>query len=135
MKISQEALSYITLFENISRAKIKDCLAEGENLIFIVEEGNVKKALGPNNKNLHKIERMTKKQVKIYGFSSEPVKFIKNLLYPIRVDEVEIVGKILKIIASDSRAKGKIFGRERENLKRLTQIVKKYFDIEEIKVL
>ena len=99
MKISQEALSYITLFENISHAKIKDCIEEGDKLIFIDEEGNVKKALGPDNKSLRKIERMTKKQVQIYGFSTEPAKFIKNLLYPIRVDDIQITDKLVKIQA------------------------------------
>lgn len=136
MRITQEAISYINLFESVSKAKIKDCFEEEKGLLFVVEEGYIKKALGQDNRNIRRIEQMTKKKIFILGFSSNPVKFINNLLYPIKVKNIEIDDKIAKIYCLDTRSKGKVFGRERENLKRIKLIVKKYFkEIEDIQVI
>jgi len=135
MKLDAKTIANITLFENISGASIKDCFEEEEGLLFIVKEGNVKRALGPDNRNLRRIQSLLKKKIRIIAFSKEPEKFINNLLYPIRAEKVEIEGKTLKITASDTRSKGRIFGRSKENLRKIKEMVKKYYDLDEVDVI
>lgn len=130
MKLTLESIQQINLFERVTGAKVKDSFVDDNVLTFIVEEGNVQKAL----KGLDRAKQVFKKELKIIAFACDPVKFIKNLLFPLKVKEIKQENKIVIISCQDSRIKGKVFGREKQNLKRMLELVQKYFDIEEIKV-
>jgi len=133
MKLNLKEIQQINLFEKISRAKVKDCLIEENEITFIVEEGNVKKALGENNKNLKKISEMLKKPVHIIAFSKVPEKFIGNLIYPIKA-KIKLEDDVVHITPKDYKTKGKIYGRERENLKKIRSLTQKYFKIKDVVV-
>ncbi len=131
MKLTIETISQINLFEKVTGAHVKDCVLRDGNLIFIIEEGSVQKAV----RGLKKIESLLKKQVRIIGHSSDLNKFILNVIYPERPDNIKQDGKIVYIESSDAQIKGRIFGRSRERLAWINELVKKYFDIEEVKVI
>lgn len=135
MRLTTESIEFINLFERVTKARVKDCLIEDGKVIFIVEEGQVRKSLGKDNINLEKIKRLTRKEIQVIGFSSNLVKFINNLLYPVRADNISVEDKVVLISSKDPRTKGKIFGRSKERLKWINDVVKKYFDIEEVKVV
>ncbi|HZX12061.1 MAG TPA: NusA-like transcription termination signal-binding factor [Candidatus Nanoarchaeia archaeon] len=130
MKLTKDIIQYITLFENVTGASVKDCLLQENSLIFIVEEGNVQKAL----RGSRKIEQLTKKHVSIIGYSEDIQKFLLNLLYPEKPDSINQEGKLVLIHVQDAKTKGRIFGRSRERLQWINTLVKKYFDIEEVRV-
>jgi len=123
MKLTLKTINYMNLFENVTGARVKDCIEEDGKLIFLVEEGNVKLAV----RNLKRVSGLLKKEIKIIGFSSDPVKFIKNLLYPIKPDGVMRRGNTVVIKVANNAVKGKIFGRSKENFKRIEGLMKKYF--------
>lgn len=135
MKLTLDSINNINLFESLTGAKVKDCIQEGGVLIFLVEEGNIKRALGKNNSNLLRVGKILKREIKIIGFSDDVCKFISNLIYPNKADEIKLDGKIVNIVVADVNVKGRIFGRSRENLKRINSLVKNYFDIEEVIVV
>lgn len=135
MKLTLETIQTINLFEQLSGAQIKDCIREDDSIIFIVEEGNIKKALGKDNANLRRIEGILKKKVRLIAFSADVVKFINNLLYPLKVDKIEKKEDTVEIHIKDSRIKGKVYGRGRENLYWIQDLVKKYHNIKEIKII
>jgi len=130
-----ELIKTINLFENVTRARVKDALYMKELLTFIVFEGDMFKALGKNLENLKKIESMLKRKIKIVEFNSDMIKFITNLLYPYKVESINVDGKIVTIHDEDTKTKGLIIGAKAQNLRQYESIVKKYFDIEEIKVV
>lgn len=134
MKLDTKTIANINLIETVTGAAVKDVFEDEEGLTVIVEEGNVKKALGYENKNIKKIQYLLKKNVRIIGFSSDPEKFINNLLYPIKAKSVEIKDKIMLITAQDTKSKGIMFGRSRENLKRIKTLVTKYFDVTDVTI-
>jgi NusA-like KH domain protein len=104
-------------------------------LTFIILEGDKFKALGKNLANLHKIEQMLQKKVKIVEFDGDIAKFITNLIYPYRVESIVLNEKTVTITDSDTKTKGLIIGAKAQNLRMYESVVKKYFDIEEIKVM
>jgi N utilization substance protein A len=135
MKLTLDSINNINLFENITGAKVRDCFQEENRLVFLVEEGNIQRALGKNNSNLAKVGRMLKKEIKVIAFSDDVCKFVANLIYPNKADSISLENKIIIIKVEDVIIKGRIFGRSRENLKKITALVKNYFDIQEIKVV
>src|SRR3989344_6933137 len=134
MKFTQDSINLINLFENITRARVKDCIIEDKKLIFIVNEEDVSKAIGKEGNNVKRIRNLAKKDVQIIAYNDNPAKFVSNLIYPNKAEDIKLNNKIINISVGDSSTRGKIFGRNRENLKRIINIAKRYFDIEDIKV-
>ena len=48
-------MKYMQLFENLTRAKLKDCIND-EPLIFIVEENEIGKAIGKGGSNISYVQ-------------------------------------------------------------------------------
>lgn len=134
MKLTLETIQQINLFENITKAKVRDCI-DNDELTFIIEEGNIKKALGKDNANIKTIQRLLKKDIKLIAFSKDPVKFLRNLIYPSKADSIELKDNILYITTSDNKIKGRIYGRGKEKLKKINIIIKKYFNINEVRII
>ena len=115
MKLNLETIQTINLFESMTGANIKDCIKKEDKLMFIVEEGHIKRALGRDNSNLKRMEEILKKKIILIAFSKNVVKFINNLLYPLKVDNIQKEGNIIEIYVQDNRIKGKIYGRKCSN--------------------
>jgi len=126
-----ETMKFSTLFEALTGARIKDCFKDGDSVVFVVLPGYMAKAIGKGGVNVKKVSFKLKKPIKIVEFKSDVVEFVKGL---IRVPNVEIYeenGIVVK--CPDTKTKGKVFGREKENLKWMNNLVQRYFK-EEIRV-
>ncbi len=128
-------LQTINMFESITRARVKDSFMMKDALAFIVFEGDIYKALGKSLVNLHKIEDMLKRKIKIIEFNADPIKFVANLIYPFKVESITLNEKVITINDSNQKTKGLIIGAKAQNLRLYESIMKKYFEIEEIKVV
>ena len=128
-------LKIMALFEKVAGTRLKDYFVDENNLMtFVVEEASVGKAIGKQAANVRRLELMLKRKIKILGFSQDPKKFLKNLLYPL---SVEVEGDdVLVIKAQDSKTKAFAIGRNQSNIKNNLGIMNKYFkEIKEIKVM
>lgn len=133
IKYDSDLMKLMALFESMTGAKVKDCIAN-EKLIFVMEENEMGKAIGRNGVNIKRMENMLKKKIKLVEFSSDVLQFVKNMIYPIEVSGIMQEDDIIKIHGRDTSTKAMIIGRERQNIIHLSNIVKRYFNIREIKV-
>lgn len=127
MKFDTKLIGYVTTFENYTKARVKDCFFLGNELVFIVNEGNLGKAVGKSGSTVQRLSKQFRHRLRVIEFSNDPPTFIRNLLYPLKGYEVSLEGEQLIVKASDSRIKGKIYGRDRENLKWMNGLLKNYF--------
>jgi N utilization substance protein A len=130
-----EILKLMALFENITHAQLKDCFFDREKLVFLVEAGEMGKALGRNKSNIVHLEKMLKRKIKIVEFNPNRVQFITNYLAPLRITDIKEDGDVITVMGSDTKTKGLIIGIKAQNLRNLEKIASKYFTIEEIKVI
>lgn len=133
IKYDSEIMKLMTLFESMTGAKLKDCILN-ERLLFIVEENEIGKAIGKKGSNIKRLETMLNKRIKVVEFSSDVLQFIKNMLYPLQTSGIENKDDVIEI-RSDTKTKSLIIGRNQQNLKNLISIVKRFFDIQEIRVV
>ena len=127
--LNQEIIGFINIFENITGASVKDCFLEDEKIIFVVNPGSMGLAIGKGGKNINHMSSLLKKPVNVIEFNQDPVQFLRNLLYPIKPKEIKLVDATLVIVAADVKEKGRIYGRERSNLRRMQDIISKYFPV------
>jgi|SaaInlV_120m_DNA_4_1040238.scaffolds.fasta_scaffold14157_2 transcription termination/antitermination protein NusA len=131
-----ESLKIMTLFEKITRTRIKDYFIDDNNLqTFVVDEIVLGKAIGKQAVNVKKLQKLLNSKIRIVGFSNNPEKFTKNLIYPLKA-EIELKENIILIKSTDTKTKAFLIGRNQVNLKNNLKILKKYFkNIEDLKVI
>jgi N utilization substance protein A len=129
------AMQVIAHFEQMTRARVKDCILTENQAIFVVEPGDIGKAIGPRGANIRRLEAALKKKIKIAEFSHELVSFIKNLVYPIDVKEIkEQEDGIVLIVPPDLKSRGLLIGRNAQTLRAYESAVQRFFPIKELKV-
>jgi len=140
IKFTSKEMRYISLFESITGANVKDCIVNEEQsrVIFVVKEGEIGMAIGRGGRNIHTLERMTGKKQEIIEYSERPAQFIKNALKPAMVKEVRITerpnGKTMAVVTVNPRDKGVAIGKNGKNAERLRFLAKRYFQIESISI-
>ena len=121
-------------FEKMTGAKLKDCILREQQAIFVVEPGDIGKAIGPRGANVRRLEDALKKKVKMVEFAHELGSFIKNLVYPIDVREVREQDGIVTLVPPDLKARGLLIGRNAQTLRAYEAVVQRFFPIKELKV-
>ena len=136
MKIKYDAdiLKYMSLFESLTRSKLKDCIVN-DKVLFVVEPNEIGKAIGKNGSNVRRLEGILKKRIRIVEFSSDVCQFVRNMIYPLQATDVNEEYGIVTITGPDTKTKGLMIGRDAKNLNFLKNITKRYFEVEDIKVI
>lgn len=133
IKYDINLMKFISLFETLTRAKVKDCI-EGNPLIFVVKQGEIGKAIGKKGSNIRKVENILKKKIRIIEFNDDVIVFVNNVIAPIRAEEITKEDNTIIIKDSDPKTKGKLIGRDSQNRKLSREIVSRYFEIDDIVV-
>ena len=136
IKYDIELIRLISLFESLTGAKVKDCFFDGKKqLIFVVEKGDMAKAIGKNGANAKRVENLLNRKIKIVEFNPEVVIFAENLLRPLMIREIREDAGVVTLFGGDTKTKGLLIGRNSSNLKDCEEIIKRYFDIKSVKVM
>lgn len=93
------------------------------------------KAIGKGGANIKKLERVLKRKVRIIEFNPDMLIFIQNVVYPSKVKEIKEEDGIVTIIPPDSQTRGYLIGKSAVNLRNTEMVVKRYFELKEIKVV
>jgi transcription termination/antitermination protein NusA len=128
-----DTIRLITLFENITGAPVKDCLVD-ENIVYLViDEGKVGIAIGKNGNSVKHAEHIVGKMIKLFEYSSDLEKFVKNLIP--QTNEVKIEnkeGKIIVEIKVEKKDRALVIGRDSKNLKLFKEILHRNHKIDEL---
>lgn len=125
-RFTNEIIGYISLFEDLTGARVKDCCLNNE-LLFIVEEGDARKAIGKNGANVQRISKLMNRRIKVVEYSDKVEEFVKSLISPVN-------GKIYKEdsavkVEIKGREKALVLGKNKHNIKLLQEIVLQYFKL------
>jgi NusA-like KH domain protein len=131
-----KAIQRRALFEAVTRTTLKDCFENQEKMLFIVMPGQIRRALGKDNLNVKKVEAKIGQKIRIVEFSPNVMQFITNLIYPLKINDIQMDEGIMTIKGKDMRTNGMIIGIRAQNLRNTESIVQKYFpEVKEIKVI
>ena len=125
-------LKTMALFEEVTGARLKDFVPS--DMIFIIEAGDMGRAIGKNASNVKRVEMLLKKPISLIEFSDNISQFIKNLVHPADVLSVENEEGNITIRPRDARSKGMIFGRDRSKLTLIKEVLKRHFAVKDVRV-
>lgn len=129
IKYDINLMKYISLFESLTGAKLKDCVVN-DVIMFIVQENEMGKAIGKKGANIRRIEGLLKKKIKLVEFNENVLQFIENLIKPIKAKEITNEDDVINIYADDTKTRGMLIGRDRNKINSINEIVKRYFKVE-----
>ncbi len=135
MKLNLELIQYINLFEKITRTKVKNCFYHKDKLVFVVEEGQGRKAVGKKAYNVQKITKLINKKIKIVEYNKDPVKFINSFVSPIDIERTDLSDNVINLKVKTAKDKGLLIGRNGQNLENIKKIMDYYFKIKDVKIL
>ena len=98
VKLSAESIRYLTLFESLTGASVKDCIIQDDKVIFVVKKGDMGIAIGRGGINVERMREIIGKKIEVIEHSDDPAEFITNIFKPIRVN-VRIIERGGKKIA------------------------------------
>tara|TARA_Y100000034_G_C6885645_1_gene406624 strand:- start:499 stop:927 length:429 start_codon:yes stop_codon:yes gene_type:complete len=136
IKFDFNSVKIISLFQSIARVDVKDFFDLNSVYVFIVQKGQIGKAIGKNSSNVKTLENKLKKKIRIIEFDENIDRFIRNIVYPSKLSEVSFdeENKVLTISGIDNKTRGYLIGRSASNLRNNEFILKRHYDVSELKV-
>ncbi len=137
IRLGSDEIRYITLFETLTGAIVKDCVKEDDTMGFLVDGGGMGLAIGKGGANIEKVRKIIGKGVWVMEFSSDPPNFIKNLFRPINIKEVRIQtvnNEKTAIIWVGRDDRRRVIGHEGSRIKIAKKLAKRHCGIDDIKI-
>ena len=137
MKIKYDAqlMKLMSFFESATLAKLKDAFIDSNGILTFAVEEKMGLAVGKNGATAKRIEAVLKRKIKIFAFSPGLEQFVRNLLAPLKIRGTELKDDKTLVITPEPESRGYIIGRAAVNLRNYESIIKRYFDIREVKVI
>ena len=121
--------------EKITRAKVKDCFTDEEGTIyFVVASGELGRAIGKGASNIKRLQQELQRKVRVIEYNENVVEFVKNIIYPLRIESIIEEQEAVVIKETNKKAKSLLIGRQGKNLKLINRAVKRFFP-HQIKVI
>jgi len=134
---SNEVMQYINMASNIIKIDVTDCMITEDKLIFIVKKGQLGIAIGSKAKNLEKLKRLFKKNIKFVEFDEDKERFVINLCKPYKINNVILDNSgnstVVKVEVTPSD-KSKIIGRGGRNIDIIRKLAHRHHSIKDVQI-
>jgi N utilization substance protein A len=131
----------MALFSDLTGTTVKDCIIENDSnrIIFLVDPGDVGKAIGSRGFLIQKLKSLLNKNVEVVGYSNNLEEQVKYALMPARVTGIKLVnrpdGSKVLYVAVDPKDKAIAIGKNGRNVQRAKLILKRHFDIDSVVIV
>jgi len=135
VKLDLDTLAYDQHFERICGVRCKGSQQGVDNWIFIVPMGKAGKAIGKGAENIRKLHQslsnkdpsFQNKRVRIVEFHPNIKIFIKNLISPLQVAQINVEGNTVQISDPSKKTKSLLIGPGGNKQKQLNNIIERFF--------
>ncbi len=128
VKVDMDSFAYTPMFERLARVKVKASFDGGDTLYVVLYPGFLRKAIGKNGETIKKFSDQIGKRIKVAEFNHDIKRFIMNVIYPLKVEEIDVSGDYVTIKDPSKKTKSLLIGRDARNLKMLNDIVGRFFN-------
>ncbi len=134
IKLTTDEIKYIAMFENMTRATVKDCIINENNITFLIKEGEMGLAIGKKGNNIKMAQKLLGKRINIFEYSNNINKFIQNIFSPAKVSKIEQNGDSVRIFL-DSQSKRQLRPIIKHRIPIIKQLLERHFKIKRVSVV
>jgi len=131
-KFDTETIRLMNLFESVTGATVKDCVVNGEVVYYVIDEGKVGIAIGKNGTSVRHAEKIIGKVVKLFEFSPELTKFVKNLIPQATDVRIKNEEGIIVEIKVDKKNRALVIGRDKKNINLYKELLQRNYNINDL---
>jgi NusA-like KH domain protein len=134
--IDMQLMRYINLFEKISRVSTTNCFIYNNSIVFAVQKKFVSRAIGKDAANVKKMRNIIGKKIKVIEERElkDLDKFISDVVEPAVFNKLEI-NNGAAVISASRQSKATLIGRGRAREQELQNILKKFYNIEKLRIV
>ena len=134
IKLSLGDIAFINLFEQTTKAGVKDCIVDDQKskITFVVNEGQIGMAIGRGGTNIKKLEKKINKKIEVIEFSQDPLRFLTNLLRPIKVKNAYVSERSDGKKTMYASVMKDRMGMVRSKVKNARRLLSKYYNFDDI---
>lgn len=135
--LTDEALQYMSLFEEETDAAVRDCLIEDDRIVFLVASGEMSQAIGPGGQHVKTVEKQINRDVDVVETANTPKAFIENVLAPAAVRGVTISEQGEEVVAYVEVAqadRGIAIGTDGRTINTARRLAQRHVDIDDIQL-
>ena len=139
IRLTAEEMRYMALLQDLTGAIARDCIIDDENnrVIFIVRPGDAGKAIGRRGSNINRLRRLLGREIEVIEYADGLEDLVKNIFAPARVLSIRLVkrnGRNILYVVVDPADKGKAIGRGGKKVAIARIVLKRYHNIDEVKI-
>jgi N utilization substance protein A len=136
VELSDEARRYIGRFDELTGVAPKDCLVEGDRLVFLVPAGEMATAIGQAGETVEEAERRLAKSIELVEDADTPEAFVASALAPAAVNAVTISEQNDRVayVEVPEPDRGVAIGADGTNIETARTLAKRHYDIDDIQL-
>ena len=127
--IDMQHMRYLNLFEKITRVRTRFCFKYNNMIMFAVPEKLISKSIGPDVRNIKKINAIIGKKIKVvpipHGVEDAKI-FIQKVVSPVEFMDLDVKDNEV-LLKAGSRNKAALIGRNKRRLHEMQKIVHDFF--------
>ncbi len=132
-----ETLGRIRLFEERTGARVKDCLEAEGKIVYLVEPGEIRKAVGPGGAIIDRLKDGFKRELQVVEYSDDEAALARNIFFAFGPRSVEISAKgngRHATVTVDPAWKARAIGKAGKNLRIARAILLRHTTIDSVSV-
>jgi len=133
----ERTMTFVALFQDVTRTTVVDCVDAVDRLIFVVKEGDIGKAIGKKGEHVAKLKRIMNKDIHVVEYADAPEKFVANVFrnYDVKGVHIEQRGDVTHAtVTVDAKKKGRAIGKEGRNLRVFRDLIARHHAIQSVSV-
>ena len=135
---TEETMQYVSLFQDLTRTTVIDCLDAPDRLIFVVKHGDIARAIGKGGEHVAALRRRMNKDIHVVEYNDNPAEFVRNVFRSYDVKKVDIetrdTGVVHATVTVDPSKKGRAIGRDGRNLRLFRDLIARHHAIQSVSV-
>ncbi len=133
--LTEDSLELMKVFEQRTNAKAVDVVEESGNIVFIVQEGDLGKAIGRKGETLFRLrESFNPRNVEVIEDAADWRSMIEKTLRGAVIRNISQEADNI-VINVDSKTRGIAIGRNGSNIKKLKIALKRKFGIQDARIV
>ena len=126
ISLDNHTIRTMAFFKDKTGVSPINCIGINETIIFVVESGSARKAVGQNGEKVKALSSALKKDIKIVERGQTMDETIEKFIYPIPFNSSKVVRGTLAILLKNPTDRKKLNGNGKKTLRQLKEIVKMY---------
>ncbi len=136
VELSDEARRYIGRFDELTGVAPKDCLVEGDRLVFLVPAGEMAAAIGQGGETVTEVEADLGRPIELVEDADTPEAFVASALAPAAVNAVTISVQNDRVayVEVPEADRGVAIGADGRNIETARTLAKRHHDVDDVEL-